>query len=215
MSAKHSEADVSRFWSKVTKDGPTPDQTKQYYKGLGKCWSWNAGKFTSGYGQVFMGRKNCRAHRVSYELSTGDIPAGSFVIHACDNRACVNPAHLRIATHMQNVEDRDTKGRNRPPSGDDHYARRRPELVKRGADHPLRKRPELAKRGAEHYNFGNPRKLNIGEGNPHSKITGQTVLDMRKDWESGGWTQRRLAVKYRVSFQRVNSIVLRKSWRHI
>lgn len=113
---------------------------------------------------------------------------------------------------MENVIDRDTKGRMRPPSGDNHYARRRPELVKRGDSHPFRKNPGLARRGKDHYAFGNPMRRGIGEENPCAKLTNETVKSIRGAWQAGGKTQRQIAADYGIDYRQVNSIILRKTW---
>lgn len=79
-----------RFWAKVEKTDT--------------CWNWTAST-VAGYGQLKIDGRPIRAHRISYELMVGPIPAGMFVDHRCHQRACVNPEHLRLATPKQNVEN--------------------------------------------------------------------------------------------------------------
>lgn len=50
------------------------------------------------------------AHRVSFLLFKGPIPKGLFVLHSCDIRHCVNPEHLRVGTHEENMRDALVRG---------------------------------------------------------------------------------------------------------
>jgi hypothetical protein len=52
------------------------------------------------------------AHRASYEIANGPIPAGFVVDHKCHNARCVNPAHLQAATQKQNMENRSGAKKN-------------------------------------------------------------------------------------------------------
>lgn len=75
------------------------------------CWIWQGSKTTLGYGQITFQGKTTYAHRCSWELSFGEIPRGGVIDHLCHNPSCVNPGHMRIASHTQNIENR--KGANK------------------------------------------------------------------------------------------------------
>jgi hypothetical protein len=93
---------IARFWEKVNKTEG--------------CWNWIASKRNKGYG-AFVYPSSCgdivqgRAHRFSWEIHNGEIPAGMCVLHKCDNPACVNPDHLWLGTKADNNHDMIKKGR--------------------------------------------------------------------------------------------------------
>jgi len=89
---------------------------------------WTAAK-SCGYGNTVIAGRNVRVHRVAWELANGPIPEGLHVLHKCDNRACLNPAHLFLGTNADNVADRTSKGRGVNPviRGEAHYAAKLPD----------------------------------------------------------------------------------------
>lgn len=78
----------------------------------GGCHLWRGTRNKAGYGMAALGGYFVLAHRLAHALATGDATA-EVVMHSCDNPTCVNPAHLRSGTHMENMADMKAKGRGR------------------------------------------------------------------------------------------------------
>lgn len=66
------------------------------------------------------------AHRLSYELHKGPIPDGLQILHSCDVKNCINPDHLRVGTHSENMAEAADRGRMRSGPLHPHYGRRNP-----------------------------------------------------------------------------------------
>lgn len=91
---------AARFWSKVT------------IKSKSECWTWNGACNKDGRGIVWRNGAKHKAPRVAWFLTFGeDVPSDLSVCHSCDNPSCVNPKHLWIGTHKENMTDSIRKGR--------------------------------------------------------------------------------------------------------
>lgn len=169
------------------------------------CWLWDGAVEVGGYGVMKVGKKaddsyrQERAHRLAYEHFVGPIPAGMLVCHRCDVRCCVNPAHLFVGTHQANMDDMYRKGRGKKASGDSHYSRRRPELMKRGDDHWSRRRPERVSRG---------------ERQGAAKLSDAIVSDVLRA-VAAGESRSSVARRLGVSRATIDNVANRKRWTHV
>lgn len=103
MNITVTDAEAVKFWSKVDKK----------ISPIG-CWLWTGAVNKKGYGDFYLQRGkriHVMAHRLSYEMSFGAIPHGLLACHRCDNPPCINPSHLFLGTHLDNVRDAVSKGR--------------------------------------------------------------------------------------------------------
>ncbi len=66
----------------------------------------------TGYGLICIATKTQSTHRLSWECANGPIPAGCYVLHRCDVRACINPDHLFLGSQDDNMKDMSAKGRS-------------------------------------------------------------------------------------------------------
>lgn len=89
------------------------------------CWLWLGWcDKKAGYGMFWFGGTMQLAHRVSYQLHVGQIPAGMHVCHSCDVPSCVNPRHLWLGTNDDNIADKVRKGRQALNRGVNHPSHR-------------------------------------------------------------------------------------------
>lgn len=103
---------MTKSKNKITKGFSLEKRLRHYSKedpNTG-CWLWKACTVGFGYGQVSWGRKMYPAHRMAYETFVGPIPEGMLVLHSCNTPACINPAHLRVGTQQENMDDMSRSG---------------------------------------------------------------------------------------------------------
>ena len=167
------------------------------------CWNWPKSlNPQTGYGQLSTWQDGKRVllttHRVSYTAFHGGIPEGLSVLHKCDNRRCINPAHLYAGTQADNMHDCISRDRyaktHKPPAI--IWQKQFPERVKRGAEHPVAIDPSCMPRGEKH---------------PGSKITEADVLEIRNSKETGI----AMAKKFGLTPSTVSSIRTRQIWKHV
>lgn len=103
---------IARFWAKVN------------VRRRQMCWEWQAGTGTHGYG-VFYPSPGVQelAHRFALTQTAGAAPEGAEALHACDNKLCVNPSHLRWGTHAENMADAAERGLAFAPNAERTHCR--------------------------------------------------------------------------------------------
>ncbi len=181
----NSESMADSFWRRVRKgDG---------------CWIWTGEKYQNGYGRFnwrYSPRCSTTAHRAAYMLTNGPIADGMIACHRCDVRDCVNPSHIFIGSHLDNMRDMREKGRG--STGASHAAAVSIGAQK-GEDHWTKRTPGRTSKGATHYS---------------TSLTEDDVREIRRR-SAGSETQRAIAAEFGLSEPTVSSIVHRKRWAHV
>lgn len=84
---------------------------RKWKKASNGCWLWQANSRKPVKGNDYergifrINKRNIHAHRAAWIIYKGEIPNGLHVLHKCNNALCVNPDHLYLGTHQQNMRD--------------------------------------------------------------------------------------------------------------
>jgi hypothetical protein len=177
-----------RFWERVT----TSDGHRL----------WTGALNSDGYGHLRRRGKLEKAHRWAWQLATGEtLTRADAICHTCDIRNCVETdgegvyeidgavyprrGHLFKATQPANVADRDTKGRGRWATGEQHGTHTQPETLRRGAAHP------------------------------HATMNDEAVRQIRATYTGGHGQLSALARRFKTTPQNIRAIVTGKAWAHV
>ena len=153
------------------------------------CWIWMGALSSKGYGSIRISKKTYIASRVSFVIYKGTIPNGLCILHSCDIPSCVNPDHLRLGTHFENIQDMISKKR-------DVWS-------------------NFSKKNNLKILFSKMRKgKNLGSNNSNAKFSEENILKIRS-LRKEGINQTQIAKMFCTTQNRISEIVNRKTWRNI
>lgn len=197
------------------------------------CRVWTMKKSPKGYATLKHKGVRIPAHRAAFELAHGSIPEGLVVCHRCDNPSCINPDHLFLGTHHDNIKDCISKGRRADFSGSSHGASKLDEAAVLAirtnqsgmsraqlAEHYSVSRAAISdiKSGRSWVHVGGPliaKRPNSrgakGERSPTAKMTEQMVRSIYSDCR----THKEIAASYGVRKTAVSEIKSGRKWAHL
>jgi transposase len=196
------------------------------------CWIWKGAKTPRGYGQARYFGKTWKAHRLSYLFHVGDIPEGMSVCHRCDNPTCVNPSHLFLGTHDDNMQDMRAKGRNvaQPGTKNGRAKLTRNDVIAiREMAATGTRTGTIARQfgvsgqtvfgivtGREWKHVGGPRTKLVLAGSKagSAKLTEEQVIEIRR-LAAEGASHGEISKKFPVGRSTITRIVNRQMWTHL
>ncbi len=202
----------------------------EYYVNPDGCHICTSHGASKGYPFISLNGKKIAMSRYVYIKTWGDIPTGLLIRHTCDNRGCINPAHLLLGTYADN--SRDMTERNRQAKGSKINTAK---LTRTDVEQILKyphtvSNAEIAKKyNVNALNISRirngviwksvPRPLdykyipgNNGETNGSAKLTEDDVRAIRG---TTGITRVQLSKRYGVCPGIISEIILRKTWKHV
>lgn len=194
-----------------------------------RLWQGATNKKDNGYGVLNVDGRVRYAHRLAWEEVNGPVPAGSHVCHKCDVRTCINPDHMFLGTHADNMADKVAKGRQ--SKGEEHYASRLTEDDVREIRAAVSTIEKIGERygvspqaisgircGKKWKHVASPetvtRAVRIGRRGETSNFAKLTADDVRAIRASKA-TLAELSTQFGVSQPALSLIRNRKTWRHI
>ncbi len=196
-----------------------------------KCWEW-VPEPKRPYGRLRFAGREIGAHVASYLAFCGPIPEGTFVCHDCDNPRCVNPTHLWLGSHVDNMKDCTKKRRRKMGRQGAHNRKLTGEQV-REIVAAYAEGSTSQKSLAEKYSVGETAIGYIVAGRTFREITGgvPVVANKRKHntyriddaqseeiaslYLTGEWTQEKLAEKFGVTQSAISALLRRKTKKHV
>lgn len=197
------------------------------------CFNWLGSKNTKGYGTLSLYGRNVKAYRASFAVFRREIPDGMSVCHKCDNRACVNPAHLFLGTQTDNMHDAATKQRMSNGSRHSRTGLSESDVIAilemykggssvREAANRFGIKPQLARniiKGAT-WRYVPREPVAIRPFNRHGRLTGTAKLDEASVQEiraarNAGQTLQQIATRFGIDQANVSYICNLKTWKHV
>jgi len=190
------------FWERVQKEP-------------GGCWLWTGQKRKDGYGRLCYRYNTDYAHRISYEIHKGPIPAGLHIDHLCRNTSCVNPDHLEAVTLHENL-DRGfapwavNKRKTHCPQGHEY------DVQNTIIDNGKRKcRLCTLERNRKRWRVGQAKRVeawnqlptNEQRSDPRCKLPLQTEQTIRYMWKTGAFAKTDLAKAFEIHPLTVAAII--------